>query len=66
MMLCLTINIDYPLCHDRIHEIITEPKTDFGEDFYSYLSVGLFRWNVTEVKATQSIVLVLLMIIRNI
>jgi len=42
MMLYLTINIDYPLRHDRIHEIITGLNTDFGEDFYSYFSSDFF------------------------
>jgi hypothetical protein len=37
MMLYLTVNVDYPLRHDIIHEIITGLNTDFGEDFYSYL-----------------------------
>jgi len=35
MMLCLTINIGYPLRHDRIHEIVIGLNTDFGEDFYT-------------------------------
>jgi hypothetical protein len=59
-------SIDYLLRHDRIHEIITGLNTDFGEDFYSYLSARLCRWNVTELKATQSIGLILLTIIRNV